>query len=227
LPEKRYNLFNTRPQGIAWQWAPDAWALVLAEQIIPGRDPSHTPDPATVDRAELRTIAEQVAPQFELGVATPVTSPFSVRQPDCTRLVLTARTYSTTDHGEPYTGFLVAFDTADRPELTSPPMMEKELQPSLLVAADTADAGAVPGNLGGLTEFPEDLDHPAYFDAAEGRVLHVYGVSGFAVSVFPSGMPNTDTVAEKVSLVGAIFRSITIYPGAAGSEAAWGDPIAP
>ncbi len=104
LPEKRYNLFNTRPQGIAWQWAPDAWAVVLAEQVIPGRDPSHTPDPATVDRAELRTIAAQVAPQFKLGVATPVTSPFSVRQPDCTRIVLTVRSYSTPDHGEPVHG---------------------------------------------------------------------------------------------------------------------------
>jgi hypothetical protein len=40
-------------------------------------------------------------------------------------------------------------------------------------------------------------------------------------------MPNADTAAEKASLAADVFRTITIYPGAAASEAAWGDPIVP
>ncbi len=53
----------------------------------------------------------------------------------------------------------------------------------------------------------------------------MYEVFGFAVNVWPLAMPNAHTDAEKASLAADIFRTITIYPRAADSETAWGDPI--
>jgi hypothetical protein len=212
---------NVNERGLAWQWAPGAWAFVVAAEVTRGGGPA-TPTasaPSNVDAAELRTIAAQVAPHLELGVGTPVTSPFSMPVPDCTRLAMSVVSHVTADDGSPYTVFLLGFDTADKVAPTYPP--PGDLQSSLLVIADTGDA---PDDRDRLTEYPEDLGYPAYLDASEG-ILSVYEVFGFAVNVWPFAMPNADTDAEKASLAAGIFRTITIYPGAADSEAAWGDPI--
>jgi hypothetical protein len=74
---------NLNERGLAWQWAPGAWAFVVAAEITEGGG-SATPTAttsSTVIPAELRTIAAQVAPQLELGVGTPVTSPLSMPVP--------------------------------------------------------------------------------------------------------------------------------------------------
>jgi len=215
LPDDGFGTVGLNPQGLAWRWAPGAWVLVFAGQVTPGPDPAAS----TVDPAELRTIATQVAPQLELGVGAPVTSPFSMPVPDCTRLATSILFRETNNNGAPYTRFLLGFDTADKVDPTYPP--PDETQPSLVVMADNRGA---PDNLDAQTWYPEDLGHPAYVNDG---TLSVYGVSGFAVEIWSVAMPNADTDAEKARLAAGIFRTITVHPGAADGEAAWGDPIVP
>lgn len=81
----------------------------------------------------------------------------------------------------------------------------------------------------GATEYPEDLGYPAYRSdmRSEGRdsdLLLVYDFFGFGVEIEPRGM--TGTREEKLSFAADIFRTITVYPGAATDPSAWGDPIA-
>jgi hypothetical protein len=57
--------------------------------------------------------------------------------------------------------------------------------------------------------------------------LLVFDFFGFGLTITPVDMPGTATKEERLSLAADIFRTITVYPDAADSHEAWGDPIAP
>ena len=80
------------------------------------------------------------------------------------------------------------------------------------------------------TEFPEDLGYPAFQAAIKDGLgsidaLLVYGFSGFGLQIMPMDQPGASTKEEKLSRAADIFRTITVYPGAATDPSAWGEPL--
>lgn len=220
LPPEKLVSAGDPAQGLAWQWTPGAWVIVFA--AAPEQDPS------TVEPAELRTIVTQVAPQLVLGVGTPVTSPFSLPMPEGVCPAFTVTQWAS-DFGQQFaTGFNIGFDTVGTAEPTHP--FDNDYIPALAVnATPFARLDERPAT---ATEYPEDLGHPAYQavltpggQAADG--LLVYDFFGFGMQIGPVAMPGTSTEPERLSLAADIFRTITVYPGAADHDAAWGNPIAP
>ena len=218
-PNKLYP--DTIPsQGLAWQWTPGAWALVVAFS---------EPD-TPVDPTALRTVATQVAPQLAFGAATPVTSPFSLPVPEGTYPSFTV-TQMATDFGQTSpVGFSIGFDTIGTAEPTNPFGNGAGYQPSLVVEASAhSTLNDRPDN---ATEYPEDLGYPAFqavVDEALGGVdaLLVYEFFGFGLQIMAGDLPGASTKQEKLSRAADIFRTITVYPGGATDPAAWGDPVLP
>jgi len=219
LPPDKLDPSGDPAQGLAWQWTPGAWVIVLAS--APEQDPS------TVDPAELRAIATQVAPQLELGVGTPVTSPFSLPVPEGLDPAFTVMRWAS-DFGEQFaTGFSIGFDAVGTAEPTHP---LRDYVPAFAVEASpfsTRDKRPATA-----TEYPEDLGYPAYQavltpGSQVADVLLVYDFFGFGMQIGPVNMPGASTGAERLSLAADLFRTITVYPGAADREEAWGSPIAP
>ena len=222
LPDERIIDAPKGQQGIAWQWAPGAWVFVIAGDRTP--EPTRTTpvgdSPSTVEPQELRALASQAAHQIRLGIVTPVTSPFAMPVPDCTRLSTVGVEYGTQD-GEPYTDVLLGFDTADRPDRTFPPV--GSFAPSLVVWARTGTTLAQRSP--GMAPYPGELGFPAY--QTEDGQLEVVDVYGLGIDIWPISMPDAATPQERVRLAVDVFRTISCYPGAAGSPDSWGPPIVP
>ena len=206
-------------EGLAWQWIHGAWALVVA-----GPDPgAPTPDPIV-----LRTTAAQVAPQLRLGAGTPVKSPISMPVPDGMYPLFT-QTGVTSDFGQGFPDlFTIGFNTIGRAEPTNP--FVSDYVPSLTVGASSlAKLEDRPGN---ATEYSENLGFPAFqavhdYGTQEVDALLVYEFFGFGMDLMPVDIPGASTKAERLSRAADVFRTITVYPGAATDASAWGDPIVP
>jgi len=156
LPQQDRYVFGYG-QGLAWQWAPGAWVLVTAEDTTGGARPNGNP----VADETLRALAAQVAPQLDLGVDRPVTSPFAMPVLDCTRLVGTSVMFDSDATGTPFARFGLLFATANDDTVSV-----------------IAHSGATPDDKPGSATSTVD-GHPAY----EGSLLVVYGVDGFAFEV--------------------------------------------
>lgn len=189
--------------ALAWQWTPGAWAIVAPYGVD-----------ASPPQAELRTIAAQVAQQIAFGAGTPVTAPFSLPMPDGMYPAVTVAFQSF---------FWFGFDTVG----TAAPTYVAGYVPYLWVNVDAlATIDMLPA---GATEYPEDLGYPAYRSDLrnEGRdsdILLVYDFFRFGMEIEPTGLSGTRD--EKLRFAADIFRTITIYPGAATDPSVWGDPVA-
>ncbi len=219
------------PVTLAWQWTPGAWAFVSPEQEDPAaqcdratrdRNAATACLPTTVDAAALRSLATRVADQLEFGAGTPVTAPFSLPVPDGLYPAVVLSTPSTV--GGDVVGFHMGFDEIGTPA----PTHIAGYVPDLWVGARTfAAVDDLPDH---ATPYPEDLGYPAYQSdyrdegRADSEVLLVFDVFGFGFDIEPRGM--TGPREETFDAAADIFRSITVYPGAADDVSAWGDPIA-
>jgi hypothetical protein len=218
----------TDPVGLAWQWTPGAWAVVVpAEPVGPvGSRPAWPRD-------ELRTIARQIADGLALGVGKPVTAPIALPMPDGLYPVVSTLYYGA---GGPYAppgpapyAYLIGFDVRGEEAAAIPVIRDF---PDLIVSAgllnSTADdrpETAIP--------YTEDLGYPAYYEInPAGRypglvVLTVYEYFGFAVTIAPVDLPGASSTDEKLRRAADVFRTITAYPNAATDPTAWGAPITP
>jgi hypothetical protein len=201
------------PVALAWQWTPGAWAIVAPAGV--NVNPSS---------AELRSIATQVAQQLEFGSGSRVTSPFALPMPDGMYPAVTF-TAAAADSGQPSrSAFYLGFDRIG----SSPPKYIAGYVPYLWVNANAL--ATIAGLPEGASAYAEDLGYPAYRSdfRNEGRdsdVLLVYDFFGFGMEIEPRGMPGpTDA---RLRYAADIFRTITVYSGAAANTSAWSDPIAP
>jgi hypothetical protein len=203
-------------QALAWQWTAGAWVIAFAS--APEKDPS------TVDTAELRGIATRVAPELRLGAGTPVTSPFSLPVPAGMFPAITVTRFAA-DNGRNFPlSFGIGFDTVGSAEPTDP--LLNTYLPTISVSANFfANANDRPTD---ASEYPEDLGHPAYQTVIDEsgvpvNALLIYDYSGLGAQIETAGVPGT--AAEKLSAAADLFRSMTVYPGAAEDVSAWGPPV--
>jgi hypothetical protein len=214
------------PVGLAWQWTPGAWAIVVpAEPVEPIETRPAWP------RDELRAIARQIANGLALGVGKPVTAPIALPVPDGLYPVASMLSYGA---GLPYAypatapyAFEIGFDMLGTDKPTARPLVWD--LPDLTVSASPINATA--GDwLKGAIPYPEDLGYPAYYEINPGGrfpdllVLTVYEYSGFAVAIALPGASSTD---EKLTRAADVFRTITAYRHAVTDPDAWGPPIVP
>ena len=221
LPSNKLFPGGSTNEGIAWQWTAGAWAMVVA---------SPPPDTSDVDPKALRTVATQVAPRLDFGAGTPVTAPVSLPVPDGMYLSSTV-TQRASDFGQEFpVGFRIGFDALGTSDLANPFISAEGYQPLLMVDASTfTTLDDRPDN---ATEYSEDLGYPAYQAVVNDGIravdaLLVYDYFGFGLQIMPAELPGASTRDEKLSRAAEIFRTITVYPGAAGDLSAWGDPIVP
>jgi len=215
------------PVGLAWQWTPGAWAVVVpAEPAGPvGSWPAWPRD-------ELRTVARQIADGLALGVGKPVTAPIALPVPDGLYPVASVLHYGA---GLPYAypatapyAFAIGFDVLSTDEPTALPMIQDF--PDLTVSASPINA-TVDDRPRSATPYPEDLGYPAYYETKPAArypdlvVLTVYEFSRFAVAIAPVNLPGASSTDEKLKRAADIFRTIRAYPNAATDPSAWGDPI--
>jgi hypothetical protein len=200
--------------ALAWQWTSGAWVFLAASGVDENQQPPES---------DLRAVATQVAPQLEFGAGTPVTAPFSLPIPDGVYPATTV-TFRASDFGREFpVSFNMGFDAIGR----AAPTHVFAYVPDLWVNANAfARVEDLPAH---ATEYSEDLGHPAYrYDLRdEGRdsdVLQVFDVFGFGVEIEPRGLPGTSE--ETLAIAADIFRTVTIYPGAAENLSAWGNPVA-
>ena len=199
--------------GLAWQWTLGGWALVTARAL----DPS-APKPETDgDPTELRAIAAQVASQLVLGSGTPVTSPFSMPVPGCTRVGSTSLWSSTKNDGTPFARFDLGFSAAGQSEPSSPLRLPHDTTPAITVSADTA---ALPGDLPFVANSNVD-GYPAY---DQGSFLVVYGSLAIEIST-PGGPEGMNTAAPSFVDPRDLYHSVQLHPGATADPATWGPPI--
>jgi hypothetical protein len=186
-------------QGLAWQWSPGAWVFVTAATNI---DPA-TSEGSTVDYSVLRELVAQVAPALVLGGGTPVTSPFSLPVPACTRVVGTRLLHGTAAGDVPFTRFGLIFGPDDYADPTNPLLISGNGgQPITIDSDDHASPPDKPGSVNSTVD-----GHPA----ADGSTLVVFDVDGLAFEL--TGPPGTDR--------SALISTISIYSGA------WGPAITP
>jgi len=171
-------------------------------------------------------------PEFSVGgiilrvfvnlIVKAVTAPFSLPVPDGRYPAVTLSTPSTV--GGDVVAFHMGFDELGTPA----PTHIAGYVPDLWVGARTF--AAVDDLPAYATPYPEDLGYPAYQSdyrnegRADSEVLLVFDVFGFGFEIEPRGM--TGPREETFDAAADIFRSITVYPGAADELSAWGDPIA-
>jgi hypothetical protein len=199
LPD-RQGLYQFEVARLGWRWAPDAWVFVAAADTS-HFDAAYNDTPKTAAQIDaLRAVARQVATALRLDDDQPVTSPFTVPVPNCTRLVRTHLLSSIKSDGAPFTRLTLLFGEDGR---------EPNGRPAGTVEV-TADSGATPADKPGSTTFEVD-GHPA---SGEGDTLRVHGVDGFLLELTtPGGEP----------AVRALFHSIRIVPGAHDGPSAWTD----
>jgi hypothetical protein len=203
LPEQSFTGLP-HGEGLAWQWTPGAWVFVQAAAL----DPDGPTVDAEGDPEELRAIAADAAEALSFGGGDPVTAPFAMTAPDCTRVTSTSLMASTRGDGTPFARFGLGFSTQGQTEATNPLLLADESTPVITV---TADSGATPEDKPGAAT--SDVDgHPAYVD---GNFVVVYGVDGFAFEI-SSGTPDLDPAP--------VFRTIQVLPGTSGDRSTW-EPV--
>jgi hypothetical protein len=205
----RQTMYQFEVARLGWQWAPGAWAFIAAADTS-SYDATHNDTPKTAEQiAALRGIARQVATALRLNAKTPVTSPFTVPVPMCTRLVGTDLLRSTTSNGTAFTRFTLTF--AGDGWVSTNPLLLRGNVPTIQV---TADSVATPADKPGSATLQVD-GHPA---SGEGDVLRVYGVDGFELELSTPGGEGA---------VRDLFHSVHIIPGAHEQPSAWTDtPLA-
>jgi hypothetical protein len=199
--------------ALAWQWTRGAWAMVM------DGSPSRTLDGA-------QALVTQVAPQLRFGAGAPVRSPFSMPAPAGMYPALTVRQQARDNGQDSPVSFGIGFNTVGKDEPTHP--FGREYVNSLSIGANSfAKLEDLPD---GATEYTEDLGYPAYRAVTQAgdqqtEALMVFDFFGFGISISPVEVPGTAT--EKLRAAADVFRTVTVYPGAATDLAAWGDPLAP
>jgi hypothetical protein len=164
--------------------------------------------PATTgDVGAMRAEAAALAPLLELGVPEPVTSPFMMPAPYCTRLAYTSLMYGMKNDDSPFARFGLHFNLMSQPEATSP--LLARTAPAVSVTADT---GARPQDKPGTINAEVD-GHPATLGIDR---LVVYDVNGLALEITTE---LTDLTPRTV------FHQIHVYEDVEESSG-WGTPIA-
>jgi hypothetical protein len=206
LPNRSYS-GQPSEVGIAWQWSPGAWALVTAadtsDQVPVGAPPG---TPAT-DLAELYDLAADVAPDLVLGGTTPVTSPFSLPVPPCTRVSYTTVEYATSPTGAPVTRFRATFTQGGEAESDNPLLLPSLDIPLVWVTAHT---GATAAELASFS----NCGVSTVCDT-----VTVDDIDGLALTVTLSTELGTTALD--------VVHTVQVYPGAATNRDAWGDLITP
>lgn len=173
-------------------------------------DAASTDTPKTAEQiAALRGVVRQVVAALRLSADLPVTSPFTVPVPDCTRLVATHLLSSTKSDGTPFTRFTLTF-AEDGWESTTPLLMRRDFR----TVEVTADSGATPADKPGSATLQVD-GHAA---SGGGDVLRVYDVEGFLLELSTPGGE---------SAVRDLFHSVQIVPSADERQSAWTDTPLP
>jgi hypothetical protein len=209
LPVQGVSAFNGA-QGLAWQWAPDAWALLTVT------DTTSTVDAPVVDVQGQRAEAAELAALIQLGTATPVTSPIAASVPDCTRLAYTSLVYGAKGDGTPFAQFGLGFSYGEQVDATNPLLTPSNSGPALWVGADTAAApedkpGLLVSTVDGYRSQLTDCTAP---DRCNGG--WIYDVDGIALEL--RGSPERDVDVLD------LYPLIEVYPGAT-NESNWGPPI--
>jgi hypothetical protein len=187
-------------QGLAWQWTPGAWVFATMTDLTSTVDNAVE---STVDVYTLRDEAAALAQALQLGTPVPVTSPFSMPAPDCTRLAYTSLVRGITDDATT-SQFRLGFVTEGQAEATNPLLNPGDSAPAVTVGVDTS---ATPDDKPGSASSEVD-GHPA---AVNGSQLVVYDVDGMAVEI-STGPTTLDPIA--------VFRTVEVYP-----DADWGAPL--
>ncbi|MBX6723407.1 MAG: hypothetical protein IRY92_09260 [Dactylosporangium sp.] len=221
LPETTY-VGLPQGQGLAWQWAPGAWVLVTAADTSGEAAGAATPEQSTVDVAALRSLAAEIAPQLEFGEGIPVTSPFSMTIPDCTRVAGTTVLFDVREDGTPIPRFGLSFETQDAVAVTNPLLIPDGAMTSISVDASWASS---PEDKPGSATFEADGHPAALLDCADAdrcdpdTAYHgvIFGVDGFAMELIGHA-------GLGVSVLD-LYAAIQVHPGATNDPATWGPPI--
>jgi hypothetical protein len=179
---------------------------------------------STVDIAELRSLAAEVAPQLEFGKGIPVTSPFSMAIPDCTRVAATTVAFGVTANGAPTARFGLRFETVGAPAVTNPLLIPGDAMTSIGVDASWAFGEE---DKPGSAMFEVD-GHPAWLDdctdADRCNPDTVYAGAIYEVNGF--GLELRGDADLGVSVLD-LYEAIQVHPGATNDPATWGGPITP
>src|SRR5690606_27438547 len=123
---------------------------------------------------------------LRLGADLPVTSPFTMPVPDCTRLVGTTLLSSTTSEGTPFTRFTLSFGLSRGDQRT---------------VSVTADSVATPAS----KPCSATLDIDGHAAGGDGDFRIVYDVDGFALEL---RIPGGEQAVED------LLRTVQMVPGA-------------
>ena len=203
LPETTYAGLP-QGQGLAWQWAPGAWVLVTAADTSAGANGTPTSSQSTVE--SLRSLAAEVAPLLELGVGLPVTAPFSITVPECTRVTATSMLLDARPDGTPVARFGVRFATDEAVAVTNPLLIPEDSSPSVGVEASWASVpedkpGSATVEVDGHPASLRDCHGPDRCDLAATYSGAIYDVDGFALEPSAAGIllffPSADPDSEQ------------------------------
>lgn len=191
-------------EGLAWQWAPGAWATVVAVNGGPNPLPTTRGDQPT-----LRSKAYEIATRLRFGAGNPVTAPIAVHVPPCFRLLRTELSY-TDPWSPPTVAVELATDaTNDAPD---PTFGGWRMGPTVVAAA--------------IPFMTVDRTNPVHDGLAvradlDGLRLYVYA------DPYEDAPPRNDHPASCGALPTSmdVYESLVIYPGGNYSEAQWGQPI--